>query len=224
MAEASSWQRLREKAPYAPEAFRFVQEGLQHTLAALRRRGESLGEDLSLGGGHAAGGAGAQAFDADELDEYPLDAQGGHGVDGAELLGEGGEGSEGGGTHVSGQELCLGLRALAVEKYGLLARTVLHGWGVRSTEDFGKIVYAMVDAGLLRTSEDDSMEDFQGVYDFDEAFESLPARALDVGSAGVEGSDGGQARPQASERACPGGATGTGGSGGHGGSGGVRCD
>lgn len=73
--------------------------------------------------------------------------------------------------HVSGQQLCLGLRDLAVEKYGRLARTVLSRWGVHSTEDFGRIVFAMIEAGLLRKSEHDSIDDFAGVYDFEEAFD-----------------------------------------------------
>jgi uncharacterized repeat protein (TIGR04138 family) len=74
------------------------------------------------------------------------------------------------GRHVSGQELCLGLREFAIEQYGLLARTVLRSWNVRSTEDFGRLVFAMVEAGVLRTSHEDSIDDFTGIYDFDEAF------------------------------------------------------
>jgi uncharacterized repeat protein (TIGR04138 family) len=72
--------------------------------------------------------------------------------------------------HVSGQQLCIGLRDWAVRQYGMLAKTVLAQWGVRRTEDFGKIVFAMIDAGLMRGSETDTPEDFRGVYDFDEAF------------------------------------------------------
>lgn len=93
--------------------------------------------------------------------------------------------------HVTGQELCLGLRSYAVERYGLLARTVLLGWGVRSTEDFGKIVYAMVDAGLMRTSEGDSVDDFRGVYDFAEAFEG-PADAYADGHPSGPGAGAGE--------------------------------
>jgi uncharacterized repeat protein (TIGR04138 family) len=52
----------------------------------------------------------------------------------------------------------------------MLAKTVLAQWGVRRTEDFGKIVFAMIDAGLMRGSDTDTPEDFRGVYDFDEAF------------------------------------------------------
>ena len=70
----------------------------------------------------------------------------------------------------------MGLRDYAVAQYGRLALTVLRRWNIHRTEDFGKIVFAMVEAGLMRTSEEDTMEDFQGVFDFDEAFESVFTR------------------------------------------------
>ena len=72
--------------------------------------------------------------------------------------------------HITGQQLCLGLRELAIEKYGLLAPVVLEHWRVRRTFDFGRIVFAMIEAGLMTKTHRDSLEDFQGVYDFDEAF------------------------------------------------------
>lgn len=72
--------------------------------------------------------------------------------------------------HVSGQQLCLGLRDFALQQYGMLAKTVLSRWGIRKTEDFGRIVFAMIDGGLMRRSDEDTIEDFRGVYDFDEAF------------------------------------------------------
>lgn len=74
------------------------------------------------------------------------------------------------GRHVNGQELCLGLRDFAISQYGLLARTVLEQWNVRRTDDFGQIVFLMVEAGLLRKTEDDDIEDFAGVFEFDEVF------------------------------------------------------
>jgi uncharacterized repeat protein (TIGR04138 family) len=73
--------------------------------------------------------------------------------------------------HISGQQLCLGLRDYAIRQYGMLARTVLAHWHIQSTSDFGKIVFAMIDAGLMRKTDSDSIEDFDGVFDFDEAFE-----------------------------------------------------
>ena len=78
--------------------------------------------------------------------------------------------------HVTGPQLCLGLRDFAIQKYGMLARTVLERWGIRKTDDFGRIVFAMINAGLMRKSEEDSESDFQGVFDFDEGFSTAEVR------------------------------------------------
>jgi uncharacterized repeat protein (TIGR04138 family) len=75
--------------------------------------------------------------------------------------------------HVNGAQLCCGLRDFAMLRYGMLARLVLSRWGITRTDDFGRIVFAMIEAGLMRKSEEDSFEDFQAVYEFDEAF--MPA-------------------------------------------------
>lgn len=75
--------------------------------------------------------------------------------------------------HVNGQQLCLGLRDYAVRRYGLLARTVLSRWGIQQTGDFGRIVFAMVDAGLMRKTAQDTLGDFENVFDFEEAFGQL---------------------------------------------------
>jgi uncharacterized repeat protein (TIGR04138 family) len=74
------------------------------------------------------------------------------------------------GNHVSGQQLTWALRDLAIERWGMLARTVLRRWNIRRTIDFGNMVYLMIDAGFMRKTEEDSLEDFRDVYDFDEAF------------------------------------------------------
>ena len=47
-------------------------------------------------------------------------------------------------SHVTGQTLCEGLRKLAVEKWGRLAMLVLNTWGIKTTRDFGEIVYLMI--------------------------------------------------------------------------------
>lgn len=72
--------------------------------------------------------------------------------------------------HITGQELCLGLRDYAIHQYGLLAPSVLAQWNIHRTDDFGRIVFAMVDAGLMSSTEEDSVEDFRSVYHFGEAF------------------------------------------------------
>jgi uncharacterized repeat protein (TIGR04138 family) len=73
--------------------------------------------------------------------------------------------------HVSGAELARAVRDLAIERFGVLAREVLEHWGVRSTDDVGDIVFAMVDLGLLAAQPQDTRADFTNVFDFDEAFE-----------------------------------------------------
>ena len=77
--------------------------------------------------------------------------------------------------HVSGAELAWACRDLAHERFGLLARTVLDCWGIRSTADFGHMVFTMVDAGLLSTQPGDRAEDFADVYEFTSAFEETYA-------------------------------------------------
>ena len=72
--------------------------------------------------------------------------------------------------HITGQQLCLGLRDLAISKWGLLAPIVLDHWCVRRTHDFGRIVFAMIEAGLMTKTSTDTMEDFEAVFDFSEAF------------------------------------------------------
>jgi uncharacterized repeat protein (TIGR04138 family) len=78
--------------------------------------------------------------------------------------------SRGAGRHVSGQELLDGLRRYALDQFGPMAKTVLAYWGVKQCEDFGEIVFRMVDKGILGKTEQDTPEDFKNGYDFDEAF------------------------------------------------------
>lgn len=74
--------------------------------------------------------------------------------------------------HVTGREFCEGIRRYAIDQFGALARTVLEYWGIHSTLDFGKIVFALVEVGLMRKTEEDSLDDFKDVYDFKQAFAS----------------------------------------------------
>jgi len=74
--------------------------------------------------------------------------------------------------HVSGQELCEGLREYALMQWGLLARTVLRRWGIASTLDFGRIVFALIDAGQMQRTDEDTLDDFRDVYNFKTGFEA----------------------------------------------------
>ncbi|QDU41004.1 hypothetical protein Mal4_53690 [Maioricimonas rarisocia] len=74
-------------------------------------------------------------------------------------------------AHISGQELLAGVRELALQRYGLLARSVFGHWGVRSTSDFGRIVFELIERGEMRKTDRDQLSDFADVYQFDEALE-----------------------------------------------------
>ncbi len=69
--------------------------------------------------------------------------------------------------HVTGQELLEGIKEFGLEQFGPMTRTVFEHWGITSTEDFGNIVFNLVDVGLLGKTEEDSVSDFKGVYDFE---------------------------------------------------------
>lgn len=72
--------------------------------------------------------------------------------------------------HIKGPELLEGLRDYALDRYGPLAFVLLQDWGVRCCEDFGEIVFNLVECGALGKTDDDSREDFAGGYDFETAF------------------------------------------------------
>ena len=72
--------------------------------------------------------------------------------------------------HVTGRQLLEGIREFALEQLGGLAPMVFHQWGVRKTNDFGNIVFNLVNAELMSRSETDSLEDFNDVYDFRTVF------------------------------------------------------
>lgn len=69
--------------------------------------------------------------------------------------------------HLTGQQLCEAIRLYALEQYGYMAKCVLNSWGVKSTSDFGEIVFNLIDIGHMRKTKDDVREDFDDVFDFD---------------------------------------------------------
>ncbi len=72
--------------------------------------------------------------------------------------------------HLTGAELAWACRDFALEQFGLLAATVLGHWGITSTADLGRIVFALIDVGLLARQPSDKLQDFDHVYDFAEVF------------------------------------------------------
>jgi len=74
--------------------------------------------------------------------------------------------------HIKGQELAEGIRDLALDQFGPMVRTVFSHWGISRTEDFGNIVFNMVNKKILSKTEEDSLQDFKDVYNFEAVFSS----------------------------------------------------
>lgn len=163
--EKSVLQVARELNRYSPDAFDFLREALDHSVRSR----------------HGAAGKASRRL-LDWIEE--------NGVQPSQLAASISEGevpksilrliAELGGLeatlqklnlHVSGEELCAGIRDLALERWGLMASTVLRTWGIQSTMDLGRMVFALVDNGILQKQPHDSIEDFRDVYDFDIAFD-----------------------------------------------------
>jgi uncharacterized repeat protein (TIGR04138 family) len=72
--------------------------------------------------------------------------------------------------HISGRELALACRDLALDRFGVMAGLVLEHWGVRSSADLGDVVFTLVDLELLMSQPTDTREEFADVFDFDQAF------------------------------------------------------
>jgi uncharacterized repeat protein (TIGR04138 family) len=70
--------------------------------------------------------------------------------------------------HVTGQQLCEAIRQYAVGQFGFLAKSVLNEWGVRSTNDFGEIVFNLIDIGQMKKTDSDRREDFDKVFEFED--------------------------------------------------------
>lgn len=82
--------------------------------------------------------------------------------------------------HVTGQQLLGGIRDFALEHYGPMAWDLFREWGVSRCEDFGEIVFNLIDCQVLRKTDTDTREDFKGGYDFETTFRHpfLPASRL----------------------------------------------
>ncbi len=74
--------------------------------------------------------------------------------------------------HLSGVELAWACRDFALEQFGMLALAVLTHWGIHTTDDFGHIVFILIDVGLLARQPTDRLADFERVYEFAEVFKA----------------------------------------------------
>jgi uncharacterized repeat protein (TIGR04138 family) len=73
--------------------------------------------------------------------------------------------------HVSCEDLAYGLKALARQRWGRLAKSVLNEWGVKCTRDFGEIVFLLIEHKWMSSQPTDAIEDFNNLYDFKAEFE-----------------------------------------------------
>jgi uncharacterized repeat protein (TIGR04138 family) len=69
---------------------------------------------------------------------------------------------------VSSAELLEGIRDLALREFGMMARTVFHRWGIDRTDDIGRIVFNLVEGGMIIMTEEETLDHFHNVYDLDE--------------------------------------------------------
>lgn len=74
--------------------------------------------------------------------------------------------------HIPSTLLLEGLRDYAIDLYGPLARLVLERWGLYRTEDFGEIVFNLVECRLLNKQDSDRKSDFRNGFSFREAFDA----------------------------------------------------
>lgn len=73
--------------------------------------------------------------------------------------------------HISGPELLDGIRRLGLQHFGMMSIVVFKTWGIHCTDDFGKIVFQLIEAGEMRKTDDDQLDDFLGVYEFSKVFQ-----------------------------------------------------
>ncbi len=86
------------------------------------------------------------------------------------LVVSGKEEAEGPERHITGNELLEGMRQYASRIFGPLAAQTWRSWGINGSMDWGRIVFLLVEAGMLNRQESDTIEDFADDFDFDEFF------------------------------------------------------
>ncbi|HHT9110282.1 MAG TPA: Minf_1886 family protein [Candidatus Brocadiaceae bacterium] len=73
--------------------------------------------------------------------------------------------------HVTGKQLLEGVRQFAIKNFGYMALTVFEQMGIKQDEDFGNVVFNLVESGLMGKTENDTREDFKNIYDLKKVFD-----------------------------------------------------
>ncbi|RIK67827.1 MAG: hypothetical protein DCC65_04965 [Planctomycetota bacterium] len=163
--EITMFETGRNLGGYRPEAYDFLREGLDYAVHKTHGpRARTVRKIVDW----------LHAHQSDLADLPQLLARGdipGFLMKFIEEIGGLEEAAEFMNLHVDGEELCWALRDLAQERWGLLAPVVLRHWGIRSTRDFGRMVFTLIEQGMLSKQPHDELSDFDGVYDFKDAFD-----------------------------------------------------
>jgi uncharacterized repeat protein (TIGR04138 family) len=75
------------------------------------------------------------------------------------------------GSHITGSQLLDGIRELAIKEFGMMSPVVFRHWGIHSTDDFGRVVWNMIETDRMRKTDRDQLSDFCDVYDFADVFD-----------------------------------------------------
>lgn len=126
---------------------RYHKQAYHFVFAALRLVQQKLGRASPRRDTDAAGKYGTGTYDSDDDENEEIDG------------------------HISGRELLNGIRELATQQFGLMTTTVFRSWGIQSTDDFGRIVFEMIECGEMRKTDRDRLSDFSDVYDFEDVFD-----------------------------------------------------
>ncbi len=152
---------VRELDRYPPEAFLFIQE-------CVGAAAEQVHGPMSPQQAVVAQWMAKDEITPDELRQ--LSGQGDLPPEIAQAIFELG-GTEKMNRHVTGQQLCWGVRNAALAHWGLMAQDVLARWNIRSTDDIGAIIFALVENDWLQKQPTDTIGDFKDVFSFEAAFE-----------------------------------------------------
>jgi uncharacterized repeat protein (TIGR04138 family) len=73
-------------------------------------------------------------------------------------------------SHVTTEELLEGFRKKALKEFGPMAKTLLSYWGIQGCSDIGKMIFQLIEVGVLAKSQQDEIASFEGCFSFEEAF------------------------------------------------------
>ena len=163
---------LCEDTRYKIEAYQFIREALQYAHENLIPPADDLQSNAEESDKFEPTDFDAAEFETGDFDESAYDPKfdaadfDTNDLDSSEF-----DATQGRPQHVTGQQLCEACRQYAIDQYGYLAGIVLASWGIHSTSDLGELVYNLIRIEQMRKSDSDRREDFDDVYDFENAFD-----------------------------------------------------